>query len=248
MNNPVIIIVSVFIALSISACKKDKDLVEDGVVRVSLQAKWGNENFSAGNIYADPFNRPLLVESFKAFIHNIHVVDEDGQHHQLHDIALVDFNNGLTVEKTLPAGRYTAIGMSAGVPEARNTGQDPAQYPNAHPLSVQQSQGMFWTWNSGYIFIKYEGKVTLEESPQPLTDPFGFHIGTDGFYLPFTFNRSFEVGAQRTDLTIVFDVKKFLQGPDDTIDLSQDFMTHTMSNMSLANRFMSLFGQAVRLQ
>jgi hypothetical protein len=250
MNKLHILGAAFFATLLLSACKKEKeeDPVTEGVVRVQMKAMWGDQPFSIGSTYADPFNRDLLVETFRAYIHDLHLVREDNSTVQLSEIALVDFDEGLTIERTVAAGRYKAIGFGTGVPESLNTGQDPAQYPNEHPLSVQSSAGMFWTWNSGYIFVKYEGKVTLEGSENELTDPFGFHIGTDNFYRSFALAKTFDIDEARTDLTIVFDVQKFLTGSDDTIDLSQDFITHTMSNMPLATRFTDLFVDAVTLQ
>lgn len=237
---------------ALTSCKKDEEEqdpeITEGTVRVNMKAVWGDQPFSLGTVYNDPFDRPILTESFRAYMSNLFVIREDGSEVLLSEIALINFNDGATFTATIPAGRYTGLRFDIGVPEDRNTDQDPAQYASEHPLSVQSSQGMFWTWNSGYIFVKFEGKVGLDGDPVDMTDPYGFHIGLDQFYREFEFSKSFEVGANAAEIDVIFDAGTFLTGADDTIDLAEDFMTHTMSNMPLATRFIDLFSNSISLE
>lgn len=243
---------SIVALTALSACEKDKEeqdpAITEGRINLNMKAVWGDEPFSVGTVYSDPFDRPILTESLRAYVSNISVIREDGSEVLLADIALINFNDGATFSAPIPAGRYTGIRFDIGVPTDRNTDQDPAQYPSAHPLSVQSSQGMFWTWNSGYIFVKFEGKVGLDGNPVDMTDPYGFHVGLDQFYRELSFSKSFEIGANATDIDVIFDAGTFLTGPDDTIDLEEDFITHTMSNVPLANRFMNLFSNSIRVE
>ncbi len=237
---------------TLSACNKDKEEqdpeITEGRINLNMKAVWGDQPFSLGTVYTDPFDRPILTESLRAYVSNIFVIREDGSEVLLTDVALINFNDGATFTSTIPAGRYTGIRFGVGVPEHLNTDQDPAQYPSAHPLSVQSSQGMFWTWNSGYIFVKFEGKVGLDGNPVDMTDPYGFHIGLDQFYREFNFSKSFDIGESATELNVVFNAATFLTGQDDTIDLEQDYITHTMSNVPLAGRFMELFSNSISIE
>jgi len=67
----------------------------------------------------------------------------------------------------VPAGEYTGIEFLLGVDDARN-------HAGAQSGALDPAQGMFWTWKSGYIFLKAEGS-----SPASTAGGRGFsyHIG-----------------------------------------------------------------------
>jgi len=219
-----------------------------GTVEVNFRAEWDDQPFAIGTTYADPFDRPMVVETFKAYISELHAIKADGSHVHVADVDLVNFGTGATFSHSLPIGDYIGLHFGVGVPADLNTGQDPAQYASSHPLSVESSQGMFWTWNSGYIFNKFEGKLALDNDPNNMVDPYAFHIGTDNFYLDVHIDHAFSITSGTTGIDVVFDASTFLTGADDTIDLATDNITHTMGNMPLANRFNALFGNSIRVE
>ena len=153
-------------------------------------------------------------------------------------------NPGISAE--VESTNYNKIQWSGGVPASVNKDSDPAAFPNSHPLSVQGSAGMFWSWNTGYIFTKFDGKANLTGGLGPVLDPFAFHIGEDFLY------RSHEAsvnvcpnGDETQRVYIDFHVDQFLANPIDTIDISQDNITHTSGNVELAERFNENFNSAI---
>lgn len=241
-----------------AGCDKDDDTTDptptptpaptSGTVEVNFRAEWGNQPFAIGTTYADPFDRPMRVETFKAYISEVYAIKTDGTPVLIEDVELVNFNNGEVFAQTLPNGAYSGIRFGIGVPADLNTNQDPAQYASSHPLSVEASESMFWTWNSGYIFTKFEGKVALDNDPNNMIHPYAFHVGTDNFYLDIDLSHSFTVAGGTTAIDVVFDASSFLTGADDTIDLETNNITHTMGNMPLANRFNALFSSSIRVE
>lgn len=69
----------------------------------------------------------------------------------------------------LPAGTYTAIGFTLGVDAARN-------HAGAQTGALDPVRGMFWTWNSGYIFLKLEGQSPASPAPE---QAYEYHLGSD---------------------------------------------------------------------
>jgi hypothetical protein len=65
----------------------------------------------------------------------------------------------------IPAGSYTGISYYLGVDSTRNVS-------GAQTGALDPAEGMFWSWNSGYIFVKAEG-----QSPASPTSGFVYHIG-----------------------------------------------------------------------
>jgi hypothetical protein len=175
-------------------------------------------------------------------------VDENGAEFPISDVFLADFSESNGVSATVPASKYTKLRFSVGVPAEINTNTDPATYPSSSPLSVSGSEGMFWTWNSGYIFVKFEGKTAFTPDASNLTEPYAFHVGSDAFYTTHEYAIDFEIGEEDETLNILFDANKFLNGTDDVINLQQDNLTHTMDNMMLANRFVALFNESISVR
>lgn len=235
------------LAIVLFGCKKDEENneVTSGKVSVDVRATWDGASLVIGDTYTNSFGHPMRVEQFKSYITGIKAVKADGSTVKISDAELVNFENTNTFTATLPAGNYTALRFAIGVPADINTGTDPASYPNDSPLSISGAQGMFWTWNSGYIFVKFEGKTAFDANATTLNQPYAFHIGTDNFYAEHDHAINFTIGESTANLDITFEAEKFLNGTDDTIDLQTDYITHTTDNMPLATRFMELYNDAI---
>jgi hypothetical protein len=82
---------------------------------------------------------------------------------------LIDYSNAAshTVSLKAPKGPYDSIQFMLGVDSFHNTSG--AQTGALDPL-----HGMFWTWNSGYIFAKFEGLVARSSGSHI---PFAHHVG-----------------------------------------------------------------------
>jgi hypothetical protein len=87
----------------------------------------------------------------------------------------------------VPEGEYTAVTFTIGVDSLRST-MDISRRGGVLEPSGGMQDGMYWGWNSGYIFFKMEG-----DSPQAPLDPAGkkkfrYHIGGFGGYSAPTIN------------------------------------------------------------
>jgi hypothetical protein len=232
------------ITLSFASCKDDKE-EETPAVKAGPKAKvvitpvFGDQPFSIGTVYTTNQGYRLRVETMKTYMANIQLHTFDGDSSVMKDILVHDFNEPLEITSEIKEASYTTLKMSIGVPSERNKDQDPSQYANSHPLSVQGSSGMFWTWNTGYIFTKFDGRLDLtgQEGAQ-LIDPFAFHTGEDLLYR--TIELPVNVVAEKDGnytINVKMDIKKFIDNSNDQIDLSVDYLTHTVGNMNLARRF-----------
>jgi len=93
---------------------------------------------------------------------------------------LIKENDATTHEpelQNIPAGDYTQITLTIGIDSAR-CAADVSQRTGVLDLSGE-GQGMYWAWNSGYIFLKLEGT-----SPQSTAtgNVLQYHIGGFGGY------------------------------------------------------------------
>lgn len=114
------------------------------------------------------------VSMFKYYISNIILTKADGtEYQQPESYYLIDQSNPASKLVTLqdvPAGEYTSLTFTVGVDSARNVA-------GAQTGALDPTNGMFWTWDTGYVFLKLEGT-----SPQSPNGGLVFHIG--GFQQP----------------------------------------------------------------
>lgn len=195
----------------LTGCKdKDEDnedttpVITTGTVKLQFGAEWQGAPYATPGVVLDNFGNQLRIDKFTSYLSTLALIKEDGTEHLLKDYSLIDFLETPTVQFTVPKGNYTGIKFLVGVPADINTNTDPAQYPSSHVLSVAGSQGMFWTWASGYIFTKLEGKADTTATDQPLLHPFSYHTGNDHYSKWVTLSKHIDVqpnGQYSLDIT-----------------------------------------------
>ena len=230
-------------------CNPEPPVSTPGTARIDLELTWGEEAYVLEQVATDHNGYPVRLDNLQLYLAPV-AFRSNGEWVEGADVSLVDFSvHAQHIENTLEAGTYDAVRFGMGLPPEINTDIDPASYPNSHPLSVIGSAGMFWTWSSGYIFVKYEGKFALETGTQ-LLEPVSYHCGTDASYRTVTLELSepLVIASETTEnLTLTLDAAKALNGTDDAIDLAVDPVTHNAQGDSLGGRMMDLLLDAWKI-
>jgi len=137
-------------------------------------AQVNGQPFACGQRYADigTTRSTITPGDFRFYVSEVALVDETGRAvpvtlaqdgmWQLDNLALLDFEDGSgpcrngtagtnsEVRGSVPAGRYTGLRFTLGVPFARNHG-DPTTAPA--PLNLT---ALLWNWQGGYKFVKFD--------------------------------------------------------------------------------------------
>lgn len=140
-----------------------------------------------GNTYTNGAGNNYKVTEFKLYISEVTFVREDGSEYKDNGIYLVDMSNksiksttaktahggkgALVTIKGVPAGTYKGIRFTIGVPTNKNNIDATKITDPNNPLHT--NNGMYWSWNAGYIFNKFEGTYDSLGNSKP----FKFHIG-----------------------------------------------------------------------
>jgi hypothetical protein len=232
-------------------CKKPEPEPLTGTITFRINANWDGENLELGEVYEDVLGHRLFVENFKTYLSEFKMKRNGGADTLLNLVYLADFAGTNSFRVTVPPGDYSDLKFNLGVPEAYNKDTDPSVYANDHPLSVTGSEGMFWEWNVGYIFTKFDGKVdTTGVEGAPLLGPYAFHCGEDTLFRAHSFNTiSFHLDeCTNKTVYIDFDASRFLYSETDTIDLKTEYLTHTSGNLDLATRFVDMVNAAFTVE
>ncbi len=174
----------------------DDDGNQDGDVPIptelSFELRVGGEPVSCGEEYpgVGAPAAPFTVTDARFYLSSFELVDAAGRGHaveltpsafQRDGVALLDFEDGCgpdgteetntTVSGLVAPGEYRGVRFTLGVPKDKNF-LDLAQA--APPLDVT---GMFWTWLSGYKFLKVDGSSPMETGG---IFPYLVHVGAAG--------------------------------------------------------------------
>ena len=145
----------------------DPAIKGDFVLEFENIFKSGEINF--GTEYTTSQNEALTFNKLRYYISNIKLekmtgtvwAEEESYHLVDHAVP----SSQMISIKDVPAGEYHKISYMIGVDSARNVS-------GAQEGALSPANNMFWTWNTGYIFVKIEGT-----SPEAADNTFSYHIG-----------------------------------------------------------------------
>jgi len=181
-------IITLAITTIISSCKKNDTTTEGtGTVSMVFDNRAGLVDFRLNTSwYKNANNDSMNFSLFKYYLSNFVFTKEDGSTYIVPKDScyfLIDeaSETSQTVEfSNIPAGKYTAVTFMIGVDSLKSTAP---QSERTGVLDVTKNADMYWTWNSGYIFLKLEGKYSKATDSN-----FIYHIGGFGGYSSATIN------------------------------------------------------------
>jgi uncharacterized repeat protein (TIGR04052 family) len=161
-------------ALALAACSTVPNAPKTAQVSLNFAAQINGQSFACGQRYdgVGTTRSSITPSDFRMYVSEVKLLRQDGSavpvqlaqdgiwQHQ--NVALIDFENGTgpcrngttatntAVRGQVPAGDYVGVELTVGVPFAQNH-QDPTVAPA--PLN---STAMFWNWQGGYKFIKFD--------------------------------------------------------------------------------------------
>lgn len=135
--------------------------------------------------YLTPNGLPYQINEIKYFLSNFSFIKEDGSKYtipQIESYFLIKEkkNETKTLAFTIPEGEYTKVEFMLGVDSLRNTMNISERQGVLDPTGA--AQGMYWTWNSGYIHVVFEGSSREIPTDVVPSQKFLFHIGGFGGY------------------------------------------------------------------
>ncbi|RYY36393.1 MAG: hypothetical protein EOP46_06610 [Sphingobacteriaceae bacterium] len=198
------VLVSVLL-LTLSACSKNDDVVPDYDEKnlVPFSVEFDNivgERTLAFNSIASPYTNAagekFTISKVQYFISNIKVSKADGTTYTVDQDSSYFLIKGADkatrfANVKVPEGDYTNLTFTLGVDSLRST-MDISKRTGVLDPSGGMDDGMYWGWNAGYIFFRFEGNSEVI-SDDTNGDPTGkkqfkYHIGGFGGYDAPTIN------------------------------------------------------------
>jgi hypothetical protein len=219
-----IAIVAIF-AGTFQSCKDDGDddtttTVKDGItltsagsLKLSINHVYGNSQLAMSPaVYITDAQDTIKVTQLTYYISNVTLKTAEGTTKNLANYNLIEFTPGQNSEITLtnvPAGTYTSISYMVGVDNTANS-------TGSHTGDLDPSLGMYWTWNTGYVFIRLKGRYTAQNNA------YSFDIGGDNNQMAVSHSLlAHKISGTSATATIAFDLDKVFSGTN-TYDLKTD--------------------------
>ena len=125
--------------------------------------------------YVNELGQKYTVTKFKYYVSNIQLTDDSGKVFSSEEYFLINEDDvqskGMSI-RNIPPGNYKTLSFILGVDSLRNCS-------GLQEGALDPIKGMFWAWNTGYIFLKLEG---ASETSTAQGGIFEYHIG--GFKEP----------------------------------------------------------------
>lgn len=228
--------------ITIAGCKNDDE--STGTLVFEVKAMADGEKFVLNKEYTDILGNDYKIELLRMYFSNLTLLKDDGSEVLANEVSYIKFENnhsaaggdGETIIAEVPAGTYKGLRFALGVDSTLNHG-DPNIWPQGHPLSIFNNA--HWSWNSGYIFTKVEGRVDTAGNGN-FDKTFLYHTGTDTLYREVDFsNASFSVApGGKFTFGVNLDVQRLFYSDSDTISTPNENITHTSNNFTLAKKLM----------
>lgn len=180
----------ILLLILFSSCKKESTIIEEGTgpLTVEFDNIVGSADLNLGvGSYTNSSGENFSVDILRYYVSNFIFTKTDGTVYtvpQDDSYFLVDESDEVTHEPLfdLPTGSYKSVQFTIGVDSLRSTMDIEDRTGVLDPTAV--AGDMYWGWNSGYIFLKLEGKSVSS----PMDGDFMYHIGGFGGYSATTIN------------------------------------------------------------
>jgi hypothetical protein len=214
MKNPLFFLVG-FLAVFALGCKKDDETELPAAVQelqIVIDHSSTNTPFNFIDVFENPAGNSFKTSTLKYILSNFELIKEDGAAVSFGNIEVVNEESDSSKSFKLlnvPDGKYTAMRFAIGVDSLQN-----ATLVNGGG-DLDPSDGMVWTWSTGYIFLKHEGQY-LDSAG--VWKPFFYHLGTNRGYCEIEIPiDGFEMAGKLRTLNLNLDLFK-MYGEREDID------------------------------
>lgn len=179
------LLAGVALGLAVFSCNTHDPLMAPettGRLRIAFDNVAGSSDLALNSAtYQNAVSESFTVTKFNYFVSNIRLRKADGSDHVVpqdssYFLIQEDKPTSQTISlANIPVGNYTGITFTIGVDSLRSLADISKR---TGVLDPGLNDGMYWEWNSGYVFLKLEG--TSAVAPAAQNNAFYYHIGGFG--------------------------------------------------------------------
>lgn len=236
-----------FMLAAATGCKEENE-PEGTDFSLKMNFKYGSQNLVYGQEYDYGTDSKIKIELVRFYVSLPELQTADGNWVPFPNAYFIfQPDNAVFQAGKMPEGNYTALRFGLGVDNSRNVETDPdaipaTDYPLDSPLNA--ANDMYWTWATGYIFVKVEGRIDANGngSYADLDDKIiSYHPGVAELYRTVSLSKNINIGNEATQAELTLDVAKLFEN----VDLLQYPFAHPLNadhpEFATARRMMDSF-------
>lgn len=184
-------------------------------------------------LYYNSGKDSLVIESLRFYISNIVLLQDNDTVHTLNDgYYLIDLEHPESLNITLPLSnitKYNNIKFGIGIDSATNS-------KGVFGGALDPTNGMYWTWQSGYINFKLEG---ISDKCNTRKNRFQYHLG--GYQEPLNLYQeiSIDIPSRSREIIIDVDISEFIKMLD--LSTTNQIMSPSDEALEIANLLPKIF-------
>lgn len=244
-------------SVTLVSCKKDDvQTTGPGDIMLHFDNVAGTADLALNtDTYSNALGQNYTISKFDYYISNIKLKKADGTEYvvpQAKSYFLVKESDAASQEVELsdvPAGDYNELVFTLGVDSLRCTADISQRTGVLDPATG--GLGMYWAWNSGYIFMKMEGTSPVSTAA---ANKIQYHIGGFGgmtaptinniktISLPFPTGVTAKVAAGKApEVHMLVDAKKVLNGSVNVNIATKSTIMFDAASVDVANNYKNMF-------
>ena len=200
-----------------------------GQTTISIGPKFQNEALELDHIYNTGDSLGYSISTFRCYVSHVKGITANGHELLLSDITLFDMEDPSSFILGRTNESLRSISFLIGTDSITNVS-------GILEGPLDPIRGMYWTWNSGYINFKLEGKVVGKSGSEK---SFEYHIG--GYLSPHATARTvqFDVHPDAENITIKIQLDEWLKQID--LEVLPSVMIPGKEAMTLAEELVNVF-------
>ncbi len=233
----------VITSIVVTACSDNDADPSVGTLALEFDNIVGTANLelnTGSTPYTNSNSEAYKITWLTYYVSNIKLKREDGTIYQdevksngsagYYLIDEADAESQRVVLNNIPKGNYTEVTFTIGVDASKVD-------EGAQTGALDPAKGLFWSWNSGYIFMAVEGVSPVSTEPD---DVFQYHIGgykedasnvnlvNNMQTVTLSFGDSAPVKSEhQPEVHLVFDVNKLFNGVGESITFASNASRHS---------------------
>ncbi|PZF72882.1 MbnP family protein [Taibaiella soli] len=212
--------------VALSACHKKDETTPTGKVKLEFFNVAGGSNLNLNNQwYTNANGDSFTVSRFNYYISNVSLKSANGatytEANSYHLVQQEDLTSTSFDMSDVPNGSYSSITFTIGVDSLHNVS-------GAQTGALDPVNGMFWSWNTGYIMLKFEGNSPKSTQPDgKLMFHCGGFSGANSVLKTITLNfpQAIQVNTSTPHVHLQADVLQLFNSPN-KIDFSNLMIIH----------------------
>lgn len=231
-------ILSLLLIIALGAsCKKNQD--NYGTIVFTVNHTYAGAPLVFNNTYTNATGQDFQLNVANIYLSGLTATGSENHNWANTYLSTSPEATSFTLD-SIPVGNYNGLSFDIGIDSVTNH-SDPTTFPATSPLNPAHPRYQHWAWNTGYIFVKFEGLCDTSNSGIVGTS-FFYHLGLDQLRRSVSSDQTFEVaGNEITAVAVTIDYKPIF----DQLDFRSELSTHTMNNLPLATKVMDATAAAI---